>query len=126
MRGYWPQNPPAEGMNVKLATTDDCPARHAAPHDGMEKEDSVTALPTPTRNEVCAATESALVEMYPIDCTHTGGLDTVSPPTVTITEELAETEAATVTLTWAAPDHAADDAAAPLIVAEGAAETLNT
>ncbi len=55
-----------------------------------------------------------------------GGLDTVSPPTVTITEELAETEAATVTVTWAAPDHAADDAAAPLIVAEGAAEPLNS
>ena len=115
--------PPAEGVNVKVATTADCPARHAAPHDGMEKEDNVTALPTLTRNAVCAATGSALVEMYPFACTHTGGLDTVSPPTVTITEELAETEAATVTLTWAAPDHAADDAAAPSIVAEGATET---
>ena len=61
--------------------------------------------------------------MYPFPCTHTGGLDTVSPPTVTITEELAEMEAATVTVTWAAPDHAADDAAAPLIVTEGATET---
>ncbi len=64
--------------------------------------------------------------MYPFALKHTGGLDTVSPPTVTITKELAEMEAAVVTLTWAAPDHAADDAAAPLIVAEGATETLNT
>ena len=111
---------------MKLATTADCPARHAAPHDGMENEDNVTALPTLTRNEVCAATGSALVEMYPFDCTQTGGLDTVNPPTVIVTEELAETEAATVTVTWAAPDHAADDAAAPLIVAEGATETLKT
>ena len=117
------QYPPADGVNVNVATTDDCPARHAAPHDGMENEDSVTAPPTPTRNEVCAATGSALVEMYPFDCTHTGGLDTVSPPTVIVTKELAETEAATVTVTWAAPDHAADDAAAPLIVTEGATAT---
>ena len=111
---------------MKVATTDDCPARHAAPHDGMENEDSVTALPTLTRNAVCAATGSALVEMYPFALKHTGGLDTVNPPTVIATEELAETGAAVVTVTWAAPDHAADDAAAPLIVAEGAAETLNT
>ena len=58
--------------------------------------------------------------------THTGGLETVSPPSETITEELAEMEAAIVTMTWAAPDHAADDAAAPLIVAEGATATENT
>ena len=64
--------------------------------------------------------------MYPFPSTHTGGLDTVSPQTVTITEELAETEAATVTVTWAVPDHAADDMAAPLIVAEGTTEPLNT
>ena len=110
-------------MNVKVATTADCPARHAAPHDGTENEDSVTAPPTSTWKEVTAATGSALVEMYPFALKHTGGLDTVSPPTVTITKELAEMEAATVTLTWAAPDHAADDAAAPLIVAEGATKT---
>ena len=113
-------------MKVKVATTADSPARHAAPHDGMENEDSVTALPTLTRNAVCAATGSALVEMYPFALKHTGGLETVSPPSETITEELAEMEAAIVTMTWAAPDHAADDAAAPLIVAEGATETLNT
>ena len=111
---------------MKVATTADSPARHAAPHDGMENEDSVTAPPTPTWKYVTAAIESTLVEMYPFACTHTGGLDTVSPPTVTITKELAETEAAVVTVTWAAPDHAADDAAAPLIVAEGATEPLNT
>ena len=126
MRGNWLHHPPAEGVNVKVATTADCPARHAAPHDGMENEDSVTAPPTPPWKKVTAATGSALVEMYPFARTHTGGLDTVSPPTVIVTKELAETEAATVTVTWAAPDHAADDAAAPLIVAEGATETLNT
>jgi hypothetical protein len=127
MRGNWlAQFIATEGVYVKVATTDDCPARHAAPHDGMENEDSVTAPPTPTMNEVCAAAGSVLVEMYPFDCTHTGGLDTVSPPTVIVTKELAETGAAVVTVTWAAPDHAADDPAAPLIVAEGAAETLNT
>ena len=52
-----------------------------------------------------------------------GGLDTVSPPTMTVTPELAEMTAAMVTVTWEAPDHAADDAAAPLIVTEGATET---
>ena len=40
-----------------------------------------------------------------------------------VTEELAEMEAAMVTVTWEALDHAADDAAAPLIVAEGATAT---
>ena len=40
-----------------------------------------------------------------------------------VTPELAEMDAAIVTVTWAAPDHAADDAAAPLIVTEGATET---
>ena len=50
-----------EGVNVKVATTDDCPARHAAPHDGMENEDNVTAPPTPTWKYVAAATGSALV-----------------------------------------------------------------
>ena len=63
--------------------------------------------------------------MFPFTFTHTGGLDTVSPPTAIVTEELAEMEAAIVTVTWAAPDHAADDAAAPLIVTEGATATEN-
>ena len=123
MGGSKRQPPPRVVVNVNATTTADCPARHAVPHDGMENEDSVTAPPTPTRNEVCAATVSALVWMYPFACTHTGGLDTVSPPTVIVTKELAETEVAMVTVTWAAPDHAADEAAAPLIVAEGATET---
>ena len=54
---------------------------------------------------------------------HSLALVTFSPATVIVTEELAEMDAAIVTVTWAAPDHAADDAAAPLIVTEGATET---
>ena len=43
MLAFGLQNPP---VYVKVAAIDDCPARHAAPHDGMENEYSVTELPT--------------------------------------------------------------------------------
>ena len=48
-------------MNVNVVTTDDCPARHAVPHDEMENEDSVTAPPTPQIALFPDATGSALV-----------------------------------------------------------------
>ncbi len=107
-------------MNV--TTTDDCPARHAVPHDdSTENDDSDTAPPTAIGVFSTYATGSALVCRV-IDAlyTHVSGLDTASPPSVMVTVELAEMVPAVVMVTWEAPDHTAEEAAPPLIEAEGA------